>query len=585
MPQIQSIRLKQLWQYGVHQSITLPLVLLLVILVLVISPVGEFPLNDDWIYTKTVQHLLQTGHYQAHPYLNATLVAQTYWGAIFCKLFGFSFTTLRVSTLVLAFMNAWAVAQCALTMGIKRNLALLCAVITATSPLVLQLSYSFMTDIPFLTMSSLSGLFFLKALKQPKPQWAAWGSSFAVLAFLVRQFGILLPLAFGIVAVWLTVQKHYVFSRAMQVAVLAPWGFVIGIYLLWGNALTSKTPILEASHEIYGTAIDGIRHGPIALCYMGLFTLPLGIGRLRQILSQRKPWPKNRGPLFLGFCCISLFIFWLPQFLYWFKRLFFHKEAIWLQNYPYRMPLMVYRTLLDFGLGPLQLPDFHPVTTLQIHEGWWPITLIALGVSGLLFLALVDRWRDSFRIFGSFRNTDRNQDCFLAVWGILSLAAAYNPLRAVTLDRYLLPALVPFMLLLARDLAQNWPKAMKSVVLSTLCIGLFSLISLQDYLAWNQTAWTAHHRLETFYQVPSTAVKGIDTFNGWYNSDAYMKRHHTQSWWNIDVDGKGPWVLDDQYIIASVEPRPGYQVLERIPYFSWLGWQERNVLIFKRLGA
>ncbi len=591
-------RLKRLANHAVHHSIVLPLVAVLGVIVLLISPVGEFPLNDDWIYAKTVQHLVNTGQYQAHPYLNATLVAQAYWGALFCKLFGFSFTALRVSTLVLALLNAWAIAQCALMMGLKRNLALLCAILTATSPLVLQLSYSFMTDIPFLAMSSLSGLFFLKALKQPKPQWAAWGSSFAVLAFLVRQFGILLPLAFGMTALGLALRKQHVLSKSTWVAVLAPWSVVLGLYLFWGKALTSQTPLLESSGALYGTAIDALRHGPVALCYMGLFTLPLGIGRLWQLLKGNSPWSPKRWRLMLGFYSVSLFIFGLPQLLYWVKRLLFQEDALWLKNYPARMPLMVYRTLLDLGLGPLQLPDPHPTPTLQIQGWWWPITFLALFGSGLLFLGFIDLWRT---LYGS--NTQGlqqkpqqasqqeapialHQDCFLATWGILSLAAAYNPWRTVTVDRYLLPALVPFVLLLARDVSRYRLKGIVlPMVLSTFLIGLFSLVSLQDYLVWNRTAWVAHHRLEQVYGISATAVKGIDTFSGWYNSEAYMARHHTQSWWNMDVDGKGAWVLDDRYVIASEAPRPGYEVLERLPYFSWLGRKDRAILIFRRQGV
>lgn len=597
MLQISHGKLKRLANYAVHHSIVLPLAAVLGIIVRLISPVGEFPLNDDWIYAKTVQHLVNTGQYQAHPYLNATLVAQAYWGALFCKLFGFSFTTLRVSTLVLALLNAWAIAQCALMMGLRRNLALLCAMLTATSPLVLQLSYSFMTDIPFLTMSSLSGLFFLKVLKQPHPQWAAWGSSFAVLAFLVRQFGILLPLSFVMTALGLVLCKQYVFSKAMWVAVLAPWSVVLSLYVFWGKALTSQTPILESSGALYGTAMDALRHGPVALCYMGLFTLPLGIGRLWQLCKGDSPWSLKRWRLMLIFCSVSLFIFGLPQLLYWVKRLLFQEDALWLKNYPARMPLMVYRNLLDLGLGPLQLPDLHPKTTLQIQAGWWPITLLALFVSGLLFFVLIDLWQtlrySSSQVLqpsphkesSQKSQTALHQDYFLAAWGILSLAAAYNPWRTVTVDRYLLPALVPFILLLARDVSRYRLKGIVvTMVLSTLLIGVFSLASLQDYLAWNRTAWVAHHRLENIYGIATTSVKGIDTFSGWYNSEAYMAKHHTRSWWNMNVDGKGAWVLDDRYVIANEESRSGYEVLERLPYFSWLGRKDRAILIFRRRG-
>ncbi|HEY9828023.1 MAG TPA: glycosyltransferase family 39 protein, partial [Stenomitos sp.] len=344
MTQLLRNGLKASWQYSVQRSICLPLALLFGLSLWLVSPVGEFPLNDDWIYTKTVQHLLETGQYQAHPYLNATLVVQTYWGALFCKLFGFSFTTLRCSTLVLAWLNAWAVAQCALVMGLTRKLALLCAAVIATSPLVLQLSYSFMTDVPFLTFSSLSGLCFLKAMAKPQPKWVALGSGCAVLAFGVRQFGILLPLAFAIAAVRLAWQRQYKISRDLKLALLLPWSLAIALYLGWGKALTSSTPILEPIAAIDGPVMDGLRHIPVALCYIGLFTLPLGIGRLRTLFNGIEPWTKQQWQRFRVFCGVSLLMFSLPQGLAHLKRFFLHEGSVWLERYPARMPLMVYRT-------------------------------------------------------------------------------------------------------------------------------------------------------------------------------------------------------------------------------------------------
>ena len=35
--------------------------------VLLVWPVGNFPLNDDWAFAKTVKHLLETGTYSPSP--------------------------------------------------------------------------------------------------------------------------------------------------------------------------------------------------------------------------------------------------------------------------------------------------------------------------------------------------------------------------------------------------------------------------------------------------------------------------------------------------------------------------------------
>lgn len=579
--------LKRLGHYAVYQSVALPFVALFIVLALIVSPVGEFPLSDDWIYAKTVQHLLETGQYRAHPYINATLVAQSYWGAFFCKIWGFSFTTLRVSTLVLAFVNAWAVAKSGIILGFSRNLALLCGAMVATSPLVLQLSYSFMTDVPFFALSNLSGFFFLKALRHPKTQFAAWGSIAAALAFLVRQFGILLPLAFLITVAVLGWRRHYVCSRSMLLAVLMPWMAVIGIYIAWGDTLTSETPIIEFSESYAGSILDGVRHIPVALCYLGLFALPLGIGRGVQMIQKRrsgdKIWSRQQWSILIGFYGCSVFAFWLPQILYWIRKLVFHYDAQWLHNYPYRMPLIVYRTLLDLGLGPLQLPDPQFQPTVHIGEWWWLVTLAAVFVSGLLFMAIADRcWLRQAADHG-WPIVQQNQDLFLISWALLALAATYNPFRVVMVDRYLLVAFVPFVLLLGRDLMQiKSTLSLKPIVISTIVIALFSVVSLQEYLAWNHTAWAAHRQLEVKYHAAPQVVQGIDTFNGWFNSEAYMQRYNTRSWWDVGKKGGSPWALDNQYIVASTEPRPGYQVLERMSYFSWLGWKERTIALFKR---
>ena len=68
-----------------------------------ISPQGGFALNDDWVHTDTILHWVQTGNFRLMPFAGPTFYVPILYGAALTKIFGFSFTLLRESTLVLTF--------------------------------------------------------------------------------------------------------------------------------------------------------------------------------------------------------------------------------------------------------------------------------------------------------------------------------------------------------------------------------------------------------------------------------------------------------------------------------------------------
>src|SRR5688500_5115162 len=70
-------------------------------MVLITDPRGEFPLNDDWMYARSVLSLVEKGRYVLCDFQAVTALLQILWGALFAKIFGFSMTILRVSVLVL----------------------------------------------------------------------------------------------------------------------------------------------------------------------------------------------------------------------------------------------------------------------------------------------------------------------------------------------------------------------------------------------------------------------------------------------------------------------------------------------------
>ena len=83
-----------------------------ILAVLAVDPVGNFALNDDWAYASAVRMLVEQGELRLSGWTAANLITQLLWGALFCLPFGFSFTALRISTLVLAMLGWWRHIPC-----------------------------------------------------------------------------------------------------------------------------------------------------------------------------------------------------------------------------------------------------------------------------------------------------------------------------------------------------------------------------------------------------------------------------------------------------------------------------------------
>ena len=153
------------------------------------EPLGEFPLNDDWVYAKSVNSILETGDFRLS-YSDANAFAQAYWGALFCLPFGFSFLALRISTCVLAAVGISAFYLLLREIGGRRWSALVGALTLATNPLYLQLSDTYMTDVSFIALFSGSLWLYVRGIKHDS--WPLLVGAFAAgyVALLIRQFAL-----------------------------------------------------------------------------------------------------------------------------------------------------------------------------------------------------------------------------------------------------------------------------------------------------------------------------------------------------------------------------------------------------------
>src|SRR5262249_28668781 len=130
-----------------------------------VNPLRETAIQDDWAYALTVRHLLETGEYKLHDWAAANMPFQAYWGGLFARVFGFSHGVLRVSTLAALFLGVVGFFFLAREHGFSPRGAGLLGLGLLTSPLVVHLGFSFMTDVPFLAWLVIALWLYTRALR------------------------------------------------------------------------------------------------------------------------------------------------------------------------------------------------------------------------------------------------------------------------------------------------------------------------------------------------------------------------------------------------------------------------------------
>ena len=167
----------------------------------IVDPVREFMSQDDgWAYARSVEHLLRTGEYRLDAWSAANLPVQIYLAAGLAEMFGYSLSLLRVSTLLLL------AAGLAALYGLLRRGSLPAwpaTVLTLgflASPLVLMLSFTFMSDIQFTGWMLIALWLYSRGFESRSARDLLLGSAAAACAIGTRQFG--MALIAGVVMAW-----------------------------------------------------------------------------------------------------------------------------------------------------------------------------------------------------------------------------------------------------------------------------------------------------------------------------------------------------------------------------------------------
>jgi hypothetical protein len=549
---------------------------------IIVNPVGDFPLIDDWAYGLPVKWLIETGHLRFTDWQQVTLVTQTLLAAPFVGIMGFSFTLLRVWTLA---MGAIGLAACYLAgreFGLSRRLSMAIAALYVINPIFIALSESFMTDVPFWTLLMVAVFLLLRGVGrgQAVSFWAGWIAVLA--ATLLRQLALAIPI--GLV-VGLALKEG--FGRTWLVRAVVPALILCAVVAAYPRLLAAtigrpaayyyyadklKLVFDDLMHLKLGAIKPVLRSFGCALMHLGLWMLPL------LVLLQPSPGAagRPRRKTLLTYCFATVFALVVTS-------------VLWAAGTMMPTREIGGCVLVDIGTGPRnasgQSPHAPPVF-------WAAITAAAAFGALLLLLSLASIARRKIaEVFATRSLSSLWPSLFLLTAGafymipLCSYANFYE--RHVLLEMALLglPVAAVATTSASTGLWKSPARLLCAAVLALLYLG-FGVVSSHDYLAWNRSRWEAGRSLMADHRISPTEINGGFEFNAYFywrgRRDAVSAVGPNPEESEIDSLIAGPRSSYPRRFIISFSELPGFERVYRVAVDRWLPLSPSEMLILKR---
>jgi hypothetical protein len=508
-----------------------------ILIIIAVNPHGDFPINDDWAYSKIVKHLTQEGRFIMGDWPAMTLATQVLWGTGFCKILGFSFNVLRLSTIVSSCLSTIILYTLINNITNNKQLSFFTTLAWLFNPIYFSLSFTFMTDIHFLFFSLLSLFFYFKHLKHDKILFLISGSFFALATTLTRQQGIILPFAFAIVMIIKSKKtiKNFIISLLPPLVIWLAFSNYIS-WLIQNHNLPWSYGKMEDIKKFFNENDFSFfyLHLGLVWLYIGLLFIPLTF----YFLPYLKKTDFNRKMIFAIILCGIL----IPAM-----------NSAW-DFFPSG------NTLYNGGLGPKLLKDtcrgdnILPVLSKNNLNG---IRIICL-ISVIIFIVLLTRKITGIKNY--FVNISDSPERLIKVCAAILFITyfAFLIINPIYFDRYCLP-LILFLLIIAVPLNESFElkKSMAGIIILA-AFGLFSISYTHDYFSWNRTRWQALNYLMKEKQIKPTQIDGGFEFNAWYLSETgiYPDASTGKSWW---------FVIEDDFVISSGDIT-GFQKIKKFPF-------------------
>jgi len=533
------------------------------IVVIMVNPLREMPIKDDWAYALTVRTLVQTGEYHLHDWSAPNLIFQAYYGSLFVRLLGMSFSSLRLSTLSLLLVGLISFYFLSREFELSHWQSALLTVLLMASPLVLKFSFSFMTNVPFLSCALLALWLYTRALRLRSYPLMILASAAAAAATLTRQFG----MAFvpGLLLVWLCPQDRRRSLPLISVGLILP--VVASIWQLYAGFVTPNWTVLQ--HRIAETRFlaqpdlvpELLWRLATTLIYLALFGLPLLIPAFAEYANELRA---SRGMPVTPRIRLNLILMLVPTL--------------------FILGMLTYGTFVMGKIGVMPILPWN----FTVFSDYWPRPLAALltlvMIIGGVLLARLFALR-YFAVTGVQTIPPSHLLLDFVTLGFLALHVVFLFFR----DEYLI-TLLPFTLIVLGRALQPWLERLRvPLIAASLVFLIVSTLWVREYIEEKEAEWQA---------AQSLVDAGIDPFQidvSWewtsYHGgfDAYLKEINYQQPAGDELlsDYFDRWIAQRlahaPYLVGALaEPpnNPQFEIVRTVPYQDVL-LRPRYVYILK----
>ena len=464
---------------------------------LLLFPFGNFPLNDDWVYSRDVLASLQNGKYSISGFESAWGIPQVCLGVILAKLFPFSHGLLRCVGIVSALFCVAGIILLLKRRGVKDDIIVFLATGFAFCPPIFLSSPTFLTDIPFLALWIWTLVLWEVAWDKKSYLLLFTGFVLCILCEAQRQFGIALPISFAGIVILQVIRKRKLstFDAGVFAASLASCLAYFAIAYWWktlSSNWSAEVPLKWNLPRLYRALFP-------YLVYIGLFFFIL-------YADWENTWKRikafNSKSVEFRFFILASGAFTLLVLTSGLNGLFFP----YFKNLISEFGVFNAGEVLS-GVRPIILPESFQIALTFL--GW------AGGVLILFFVIRAVSCTVKECLVHDSDVDPRNSINLVGFSSFTYFILLVMVREYYMFDRYLL-AVIPGLIIL---LSSQQKTAFKNIlpVFMLLLMGCFSFSITSDWFRWNEARWEAG-TLAVKQGLHPVEIEGGYEWNGWFRT-------------------------------------------------------------------
>jgi hypothetical protein len=484
----------------------------------------EFPLNDDWAYSRGVFGLARGEgiHYWGLP--SMPQLGQWLWALPFVKVFGESHVVLRLAIVLVAMLGVAAFYDLLRREAVLTGPhAAVAALVLAFNPLYFLLAGSFMTDVFALALSLAALGLYARALRSGRLVPLIAGAAAATLACITRQNAVTAPIAMGLVVWWRRPDLRWAPRWVLALLLPIALGFDVDA---WFGVRPDQQRVQLKAPTVEGALVLGY----VALHAAGLAALPL--------LTFVRPRASR-----LAFMVALLVM--AEGALYCYDN---GGQFTYGGLFPYRGNMLTPWGTFEANA---EVPGERP--RLLGTEARLALTAAGcLGAAALLACCFARRpgeWFSTPLLPYTLLHLP-----FLLAWPYL-------------FDRYLLVFVPGTLYLVAGSPEERLRWKPGVVVLALLCC--FSVAHMHDWLSWNAARWEVGRRALA-RGIPSADIEGGFEWDGWHSPYVLRQGFPAESRDMVLPGMRDIFPHITGRCALTFAPPAGTVVLDREPYELWL---------------